>query len=111
MNFLLQNFYILVDIDERQHQYGNYIDEFGRMKKIQRKKGTPVVFIRYNPDKYDLVRHKKLIDILVWIEHVARTEDTFGGFMMSDNKRHKLLVHYICYDTYKTDMKEFMVLD
>jgi hypothetical protein len=113
-----ERFNIAIEIDERQHNYEFYnpYSEIYRMRLISLGTNLPIVFIRFNPDNFDGIMEKserlqKLLDILDLIIKTSYGKDVSDGFEMSDDKKHKLLVHYICYDGYNPDAKEFVVLD
>jgi hypothetical protein len=50
--FRMSTHAIVVEVDENQHRGYDAIEEIIRVKKIQEDVGTPVIFIRFNPDKY-----------------------------------------------------------
>jgi hypothetical protein len=50
--FRMSTHAIVVEVDENQHLHYDVKEEFIRVKKIQEDVGTPVIFIRFNPDKY-----------------------------------------------------------
>jgi uncharacterized metal-binding protein len=50
--FRMSSHAIVVEVDENQHRGYDVKEEYIRIKKIQEDVGTPVIFIRFNPDKY-----------------------------------------------------------
>lgn len=54
-----ESFFVIVEVDEKQHKaYGDQC-ETNRMIMIAQAAGVPVIFIRYNPDSYLLPNGKK----------------------------------------------------
>lgn len=48
----INNFLIAVEVDEKQHMGKQYADEETRYNDIAMLHGGPMIFVRYNPDKY-----------------------------------------------------------
>lgn len=83
-------FFLIIEVDENQHQSYDCSCELSRMIQLHQDfGGTPVVFIRYNPDNYtdswgrkhkgykqNLDREKRLINL---IQKIRKKEEVFGA--------------------------------
>ena len=87
---------IYIEVDENQHKSYCELGEFNRMKNIYMNDGgVPVLFIRYNPDKFiidgkrfDLPQAKREEQLIKWIKY-------YENF---DNIKYNLSVHYLYYN-------------
>jgi len=55
-------YYIILEIDEYQHKKYDKNNEIKRMRDITSSLEMPVIFIRYNPDKYIPYNKEKIIE-------------------------------------------------
>jgi hypothetical protein len=102
---------VIIEVDENQHKNSNYCreGEYFRMISIFNSYGgTPVIFIRYNPDSYkDIKGEKDKIDnikreeiLLKWIE---KARDNIPKSLCN--------IIYLFYDGYNKKIKEFFPID
>lgn len=83
-------FFLIIEVDENQHQSYDCSCELSRMVQLHQDfGGTPVVFIRYNPDNYtddsgrkhkghkhNLDREKRLVNL---IQKIRKKKEVFGA--------------------------------
>lgn len=74
--------FIVVEVDENQHQYYDQNCEMARMNNIYIALGLPVIFLRYNPDevfhlyqKIDLDSQTRLAYLLKKIQEYQQLKD------------------------------------
>lgn len=78
--------YIIIEVDENQHNKHLELDEINRMKTIYHDvqyiaPGRQVLFIRYNPDKYDgtpIIDNKKRLEYLLIIINTMKELPSIG---------------------------------
>ena len=58
--FIRDLFLIILEIDEEQHK--KYINELKRMISISKSQELPILFIRYNPDKYKCIKNQNMLN-------------------------------------------------
>jgi len=99
---------VIVEVDEHQHRNNCSVGEINRMKNLFfAYEGTPVVFIRYNPDNFvfrgkkgDIPQGKREDVLLKWVDKAINTLPNFS-----------LSVVHLFYDGYKDTTKEFLEID
>jgi hypothetical protein len=102
--------FIVIEVDENQHRYHNNECEKIRMLEILQSFGIPVIFIRYNPDKYIMDKFEKELKrkdrekiLIECIDKCKKNEPTTEEY---------LRVIYLFYDNYKIDKTyELQVID
>jgi hypothetical protein len=102
-DFVIDNIYrkIIIEVDEHQHRHYPPECEITRMKQIfQDYGGTPIFFIRYNPDDYKNKNGRKVVASEVQantlINYVKNTMST----AIPDGEIPMLSVVYMFYDGY-----------
>lgn len=105
--------YIVVEIDENQHNDRISNCEITRMKNISSSLGMQTLFIRYNPDVYKF-GHKNLNPN--FNKRITDLEDFLNYYMKIDveelNNMGYLSVIYLCYNNYiKQDVKPQILVE
>ena len=89
------NKYIIIEVDEHQHKYYKCTCEQSRMYEIhQMCNGYPVIFIRFNPDKYINSKGKKIV---AYRGREAKLKKLFLKLIETEHTR-GLYAHYMFYD-------------
>ena len=77
---------LYIEVDENQHKSYCEVGEINRMKNIYMDDGgIPVIFIRYNPDNYqingkkqDTCQKKREVELVKWIKYYQQFENIQG---------------------------------
>ena len=110
---------IIIEIDENQHETYETICENKRMMQLSLDVGhTPIVLIRFNPDKYDNVTscwYRNNLDICVvkksksveWQQRLNHLTETVAFYCQEKNKSDRtLLIESLFYDQDKNEEDE-----
>ena len=62
-HFCLPGWWLIIELDENQHNTYDKHDETERMRTLAEEAGQPTVFIRFNPDKYKMGKVLQKIDV------------------------------------------------
>tara|TARA_R100001163_G_scaffold65827_1_gene65324 strand:- start:1671 stop:3380 length:1710 start_codon:yes stop_codon:yes gene_type:complete len=88
----LDNYYLIIEVDEYRHKDYLLIDDIERMKKIRKKSDRNIIFIRYNPDAYkndknEIIRFQTgrkefLLNLIQQLSHMKDIEEEINVYYL-----------------------------